>query len=1563
MAKTSLGIAQFIPRYPDRKDKNLAYELARKKEFYDLRLGPSIEADHIPGTPYKHQLLNSRLISPYTDYKSVLVFYDPGLGKCVLPQTTVLTDRGSYPIEELWDKYSRVIIHGEDGGKWSKPCGRLNALCYNEKAGKVISAPVNRLYRQHIDEDIVHIELDDGSNVSITKAHHLYDGEKWTNNFSEGMRICVPSKYPDMFQKEELDPDFAHLLAWQISGGREEKETGALKITQKNEDVLERIKTRALDFFRKENIVGNPIICPGANDRCSEIRINSVAYRRYLEGRGYVWGSLSKDKVIPNFILAASDEHVKLFLRDYLDAGGTVADGYVAVSSASHDIIHKLSIMLRRFGLWLRIRKKWRGAADGKNIKRLYYEGSLTEQDSLLFGKIIGFGEERKQAKIAKSVSSANIRAAPCQDILSEIETEARARSQPRREKYLEGKTKQLTFIRGGQLNYPKIKSIRAEHYSGWVYDLEILHHHNYIANNIICHNTSLGCYIVEQFKNVRVDGKPRGPAVILVPNEAIEKVWRNEIVNVCTQNIYDPVFTEDEEKTEGKLKGRTKKMVKKTYTIDTHDKFIKSLPKNPEQIRREYSNRIIIIDEAHSLRIDEKKKENNQKRYDRYYRFLHSVDNCRIILLTATPIWDKTYEIASLMNLIIPEADKLPVEKEFMKTYFTDEGRLKTGRTLSRLKRLFRGRISYLRIKLPVEVKEMGTAKPWLNYIKVYPDAMSETQASVSKKARANVVVRETQIKRDGKVVNFQFDWDSNEFVRDEDGKLIPDSGGKPFSIIHKIEGGALIRSARQACIMVAPVFDKMNKVKDVTFAEDYFFSYFKEKRPKYSFKNTPRDAALKKLFTQNLYTYSAKYASIIQMLKQSPAENVFIYNRFVKEIGGILPFAMILALHGFVWATSPGEIKHARKDVRRFIVITSLTETSSDDTEKLVKNFNHPDNMRGDRCQIVIGSQKMAVGLTLKNIRQIHFISPWWNIPSMIQAFGRGYRIGSHAALPENERYINLYRHAAVYEAEGEKDGVRLEEGFPEDASFSPKDTIDIDMYRISQKKEFSNSEIYRFMKEMAWDCPLSYNRNVLTTDEDFSRQCDYRECEYDCYGVPTFDFRDEIAKMSAKQLKRAGRECGIKTEDKEPDELRDEIARAWKYRIPEDKIERDTNDLYYSARKIVGLIAEVIKQFGLYFTLSLESLMRFIPVEEEEKASLLQALDHIIDARILIRDSHGFDNYLREYNNVYFLSANTSAASAYPEANYTSNPLVTERVSLGDVVKGMHFEEDEKLVEKFCKRPIKYAKLLDEMRCRTFIILLEATYVLKREEEKGKSLTKREAEVLAVMKDRMNEMLKVISDEGGSEEDVVHVLYQADIEKPKCNIANKALRADGSMRIYDEDLNKWKFLENRDKEEEYINHIKIEKKETMLDVFDGNPYDMFGCMKTGRKGDRQFAIRRKPPPPQEGRVCSTIPKPELIKTFFDLGYFPKGGSKDKRKVCLTRIRNSPMHSKLADKGVDLSDKALEKFSDEKIQGIDWLMHKGKIKEELCPLLQKWFQTHTDDNGNSLFKEDCSG
>jgi hypothetical protein len=64
-------------------------------------------------------------------------------------------------------------------------------------------------------------------------------------------------------------------------------------------------------------------------------------------------------------------------------------------------------------------------------------------------------------------------------------------------EAYANLDTQQLDTIREGlqlfldqEVFYCRIEEIEDFEYSGWVYDFEVSKHHNFVANNILCHNT-----------------------------------------------------------------------------------------------------------------------------------------------------------------------------------------------------------------------------------------------------------------------------------------------------------------------------------------------------------------------------------------------------------------------------------------------------------------------------------------------------------------------------------------------------------------------------------------------------------------------------------------------------------------------------------------------------------------------------------------------------------------------------------------------------------------------------------------------------------------------------------------------------------------------------------------------------------------------------------------------------------------------------------------------------------------------------------------------------------------
>ena len=93
----------------------------------------------------------------------------------------------------------------------------------------------------------------------------------------------------------------------------------------------------------------------------------------------------------------------------------------------------------------------------------------------------------------------------------------------------------------------------------------------------------------------------------------------------------------------------------------------------NDEDLRHKYNNKIIVIDEVHNLRIQNEKgtsevenKKPGLHLYEQYWKFLHTVNDCKILLLSGTPMYDSVEEIASVMNLLLPEDKQLQTGEEF---------------------------------------------------------------------------------------------------------------------------------------------------------------------------------------------------------------------------------------------------------------------------------------------------------------------------------------------------------------------------------------------------------------------------------------------------------------------------------------------------------------------------------------------------------------------------------------------------------------------------------------------------------------------------------------------------------------------------------------------------------------------------------------------------------------------------------------------------------------------------------------------------------------------------------
>lgn len=517
-------------------------------------------------------------------------FSEMGSGKCRSAKDLQLINGELISAEECWQKYAvNPIFDGE--GWWATPLEKLVTVSIGDD-GKLIHCSVSKLYRQHMNSFLRKIQLDDGSEMSITKTHKLLSKSQWTNDLFEGQVVCVPKQLPH--ETGSIDRDIAELFGWMVGDGCDsDVNSNKHRFTQKEDIDRLRVKSLLEGVALKNKISLRIIeIPPNETHPAATLEANNKEFRYLCESLGYKWGRLSAKKEVPSAIMKANKEGVAAFLQGYFDAEGYVwVDRYtIEVSSASHLLLKQVSLLLRRFGIWLRLRKKRARATNGKNIWRDYWVGTIGGPSAREYINQIGFSVSYKKSdaqKILLVEPNSNVEGVPVSDDLREIITYTglpirhitsdftiyvKGTQEPTRkvlskfitniDGILSGKKKAemlATIAAGGKgsargkqylpahenldhlwlqnkrnylqklvdqdVNYTTIKSIEEVNYDGWVYDLEVEGTHNYVAENILCHNTASAICALHWFIET---GKTKH-ALVICPKSVV-KSWEEQI-------------------------------------------------------------------------------------------------------------------------------------------------------------------------------------------------------------------------------------------------------------------------------------------------------------------------------------------------------------------------------------------------------------------------------------------------------------------------------------------------------------------------------------------------------------------------------------------------------------------------------------------------------------------------------------------------------------------------------------------------------------------------------------------------------------------------------------------------------------------------------------------------------------------------------------------------------------------------------------------------------------------------------------------------------------------------
>ncbi len=139
---------------------------------------------------------------------------------------------------------------------------------------------------------------------------------------------------------------------------------------------------------------------------------------------------------------------------------------------------------------------------------------------------------------------------------------------------------------------------------------------------------------------------------------------------------------------------------------------------------------------------------------------------------------------------------------------------------------------------------------------------------------------------------------------------------------------------------------------------------------------------------------------------------------------------------------------------------------------TVMIESGFEQMGNKNGEICKVIGITGAGAEGISLKFVRGVHIMEPFWNNVRLEQVKGRAIRICSHAELPPEDRTVSVYTYAAAFD-KADEDAGRI---IPTIMTYDKGITSDQRVLEISQRKKQLSEAFIKVLKEVAVDCTLN-------------------------------------------------------------------------------------------------------------------------------------------------------------------------------------------------------------------------------------------------------------------------------------------------------------------------------------------------------------------------------------------------------------------------------------------------------------------------------------------------------
>ena len=593
-----------------------------------------------------------------------------------------------------------------------------------------------------------------------------------------------------------------------------------------------------------------------------------------------------------------------------------------------------------------------------------------------------------------------------------------------------------------------------------------------------------------------------------------------NHQSNQCTGTTYPDLILDRALLKPDVLDKAISKIINKNYKFIGYKKLVSIFNQTMEKIKKQekdvskhenafyakikeyFSDRLIIIDEAHNLRNSSEK--GTKQTAQTFWKLLKYTENVKLLLLTATPMFNSATEIVWLLNLLLTNDKRKNIK---VSDVFDKYGNI----TVSGKKLLIetaRGYVSYMRGENPFTFPfrlypsknndhNVITKFPSFDYTKkkiANEDKIKFLEVVGSTMSSYQKTIYDIFKKRISAIDDDALSNDLDDVPEDEDDELSND-----------------LRSIVQISNVVFPIDDvkDLNEIKKsygkLGFENTFVNTSSKGLRLKYSHQCLSKFGEI--FAYENLATYAPKIKTIIDYILNSEGI-IFVYSNYYPS--GIKPLAIALEHIGFNKYNAPniteGNITVTNKvgNKKPSYVVISRNSDLSPNNDKEIDVVKSKENADGGVIKVVIASQIASEGIDFKRIREVHILEPWYNLNRSEQIIGRAVRTCSHIDLPKEKRNVTIFFHACQYNLQEE--------------------SIDLRTYRIAEKKQRKITEVEKVLKETSIDCNLNKKnllyhvddvnvsfpirtsqaktiRNYRVGDRDFTYVCNYEKCKLTC------------------------------------------------------------------------------------------------------------------------------------------------------------------------------------------------------------------------------------------------------------------------------------------------------------------------------------------------------------------------------------------------------------------------------------------------------------------------------